>query len=93
MKAIWNDTVIAESDDTIEVEGDYYFPAESLNMQYIQSGDRTSYCPWKGTARYYTIEVDGESNRNAAWSYAEPRDYASHIRGYMAFWKDIEIVE
>ena len=93
MKAIWKNTVIADSDDTIEMEGSVYFPPDSLKLEYLQPGDRTSYCPWKGNARYYSIHVDGEINENAAWCYREPRSYASVIRDYMAFWHGVELVD
>ena len=93
MKAVWNNTVIAESDDTVEIEGSVYFPAPSVRQDLLKMGERTSYCPWKGTARYYSIVIDGEINPNAAWSYAEPRDYAKNIGGYMAFWNGVEIKE
>jgi uncharacterized protein (DUF427 family) len=93
MKAIWRNTVIAESDDTIEVEGSVYFPPDSIRQELLEPGERTSYCPWKGRARYYSIHVDGEVNNNAAWCYREPRTYAMSIRDYMAFWHGVELVD
>jgi uncharacterized protein (DUF427 family) len=91
MKAIWNNTVIAESDDTVVVEGNHYFPLESVSNDYLQGSDTTSACPWKGTANYYSIVVDGESNADAAWYYAEPKDAAKEIRGRVAFWKGVQV--
>ncbi len=93
MKAIWKDTVIAESDATVIVEGNHYFPVESVSNELLQDSDTTSACPWKGTANYYSIVVDGESNPDAAWYYSEPKDAASEIRGRIAFWKGVEVVE
>ncbi|MGB3292030.1 MAG: DUF427 domain-containing protein [Phormidesmis sp.] len=91
MKAIWNGTVLAESDDTVVVEGNHYFPSGSLLKQFFQPSDHTSHCPWKGTASYYSLEVDGKRNENAAWYYAEPLEAAAEIRGRVAFWKGVEI--
>ena len=91
MKAIWNGVVLAESDQTIVVEGNHYFPSDSINTQYFKSSDFTSICPWKGTASYYSIEVDGAVNQDAAWYYIEPSDKAAQIKGYVAFWKGVEI--
>ena len=93
MKAIWKDTVIAESDATVIVEGNHYFPVESVSNELLQDSDTTSACPWKGTANYYSIVVDGESNPDAAWYYSEPKDAVSEIRGRIAFWKGVEVVE
>ena len=91
MKAVWNNTVIAESDDTVEIEGSVYFPEPSVRRDLLKTGERTSYCPWKGTARYYSIVVDGEINPDAAWSYADPKAYASAIEGHIAFWRGVKI--
>lgn len=91
MKAIWNDTVIAESDDIVTVEGNAYFPAEALRTDLIRPSDHTSLCPWKGTAHYYTLAVNGESNPNAVWYYPEPKDAAAAIRGRVAFWKGVQV--
>jgi uncharacterized protein (DUF427 family) len=90
-QAIWNDAVLAESDETEVVEGNHYFPPESLNKQYYQPSETTSVCGWKGTANYYNIEVDGESNPDAAWYYATPKPEAAKIKGYIAFWKGVEV--
>lgn len=91
MKAIWNDTVVAESDDTIQVEGNHYFPEESIKKQYFKNSDYSTVCPWKGTASYYTLEVDGEINQDAAWYYPEPKEAAKQIKNYVAFWKGVRI--
>lgn len=91
MKAIWNDTVLAESDATLEIEGSIYFPPDSVKSEYLQPTDTTTTCPWKGLARYYTIKVGDQSNREAAWSYPEPKEKASHFKGYVAFWRGVEI--
>ena len=91
MKAIWNDKLLAESDKTIVVEGNHYFPPGSINMDYLkQSGLHTS-CPWKGQASYYDIEVEGQLNKAAAWYYPEPYAAAKKIKGYVAFWKGVDI--
>lgn len=91
MKAIWKDVIIADSDDTIVVEGNHYFPAESVNRDLLQESDTTTTCPWKGTANYYHVVVDGDTNRDAAWYYAEPKAAASPIRGRIAFWKGVKV--
>ena len=91
VKATWNGAVIAESDDTIVVEGNHYFPAESLNAALIEASDNRTFCPWKGTAFYKTIVVDGERNPNAVWYYPEPKDAAKHIAGRYAFWKGVTV--
>jgi uncharacterized protein (DUF427 family) len=91
MKAIWNDKVIAESDDTVVVENNHYFPIDSVDRELLQDSDTTSVCPWKGTANYYDIVVDGKTNRDAAWYYAEPKDAAANIRGRVAFWKGVRV--
>lgn len=93
MKAIWNNIVIAESDQVIDIEGSYYFPPDSVVTAYLQLSDRTSYCPWKGRAQYYSLVVSGEINRDAVWSYLDPKPYAQSIAGYMAFWNGVELVE
>ncbi len=93
MKAIWQDTVIAESDDTVVVEGNHYFPRDSIKSEYYAESDHTTFCPWKGTASYYTIEVDGQTNADAAWYYAEPKPKASMVANRIAFWRGVEVVE
>ncbi len=92
MKAIWNNEVLAESDETVVVEGNHYFPASAVNETVLKSSDTTTYCPWKGTANYYTVSVEGEENKDAAWYYANPKEAAQEISGRVAFWKGIEIV-
>ena len=92
MRAIWNDKVIAESNDIINVEGNAYFPAEAVNQDYIKISSTHSVCPWKGTASYYNLEVDGKLNKDAAWYYPEPSDAAQHILNRIAFWKGVQVV-
>jgi len=93
MKAIWNDTVLAESDDTEVVEGNHYFPPESIDKDFFEASDHTSVCPWKGTANYFSVVVNGERNENAAWTYPNPKDAASEIKDHVAFWNGVEVVE
>lgn len=93
MKAIWNDEVIAESDDTVVVERNHYFPLGSVKEAFLKPSDTTSFCPWKGTANYYTLAIDGEENPDAAWYYAEPKDAASQIAGRVAFWRGVQVLE
>ncbi|MEM8613903.1 MAG: DUF427 domain-containing protein [Cyanobacteria bacterium P01_H01_bin.105] len=90
-KATWNGAVLAESDNCEVVDGNQYFPSESLNMDYFKSSTTTSTCGWKGLANYYTIEVDGQQNKDAAWYYAAPKEAASNIKGYVAFWRGITV--
>lgn len=91
MTATWNDQIIAESDDTIVVENNHYFPIESVNSEYLQESDTHSVCPWKGTASYYSLNVDGKTNKDAAWYYPNAKDAAKNIEGYVAFWKGVEV--
>lgn len=93
MKASWNGTVIADSDDTVVVEGNHYFPPESLVMAHFSPSETTSVCPWKGTACYYSVEVDGQVNADAAWYYPETKDAANNIRGRVAFWKGVTVTD
>ena len=93
MKAIWNDTVIAESDDTVIVEGNHYFPLDSVNKELLKDSSKTTFCPWKGTANYYTLSVNGTENADAAWYYAEPKDAASQIAGRVAFWSGVQVID
>lgn len=93
MKAIWNDQIIAESNDTIMIENNHYFPIESVNSKYLESSDTHTICPWKGQASYYTLNVDGKRNPDAAWFYPEPKEEARQIINYVAFWKDVKITE
>jgi uncharacterized protein (DUF427 family) len=90
-RAIWNGVVLAESDDTVVVEGNHYFPPESIDRQYFTPSDRCTNCPWKGEAAYYNVEVDGEVNEDAAWYYGEPKSAAEQIKDRIAFWKGVEI--
>ena len=93
MKAIWQTTVIAESNEAVMIEGNHYFPVESVDNRLLTDSDTTSHCPWKGTANYYNVEVNDEINKDAAWYYADPSDAASEIRGRVAFWKGVQITE
>lgn len=93
MKAIWNNQVIAESDQTEVVEGNHYFPKNSINEEFFQPSTNKTECPWKGTASYYHIEVEGEENKDAAWFYPDPKPAASNIREHVAFWKGVTIQE
>ena len=93
MKATWNDKVIAESDRTVVVEGSHYFPADSLHSEYFVDSATTSVCSWKGTASYYSLEVDGAANADCAWYYPDPKEKAANIRGHVAFWKGVEVGE
>ncbi|CAE6927778.1 NTP_transf_9 domain-containing protein [Pseudomonas marincola] len=85
MKAIWNDQVIAESNATVMVEGNHYFPPEALVRVYFQPSDHNTHCPWKGQAQYYTLQAVGKTAVNAAWYYPEPKEAAANIRGHVAF--------
>jgi uncharacterized protein (DUF427 family) len=91
-KAVWNGTVLAESDKTHVVEGNHYFPPASLKREHFKPSATESVCPWKGTASYYTVVVDGAENRDAAWYYPEPKDAAKEIRDHVAFWRGVEVL-
>jgi len=91
MQAIWKDTVLAESDDTVVVEGNHYFPADSLRREHFSESDTKSHCPWKGEASYYHVEASGETNADAAWYYPSPKPAAEEITGRVAFWKGVEV--
>ncbi len=91
MKAVWNGQLIAESDRTELVEGNYYFPPESVHREFLRDTDAHSTCPWKGVSFYYNLVVDGKVNERAAWCYPEPKSKASYIKNYVAFWKGVEI--
>ncbi len=91
MKAIWNGTVIAESEDTIVVEGNHYFPPASVRAGNLSASSTTTVCPWKGTSSYANVVVDGDTNADAAWFYPEPKEAASNIAGYYAFSKGVSI--
>lgn len=93
MKAIWNEQVIAESDETILIEGNHYFPPQSVKDEYLVDSQKTSVCPWKGTASYYSLRVGEDTNRNAAWVYPQPKEAAQEIAGYIAFWKGVQVRE
>ncbi len=93
MRAVWNGTVVADSDDTVVVERNHYFPPDSIKREYFAESDNHSVCPWKGEASYYTIEVKGEVNRDAAWYYPEPSKAAAEIKDHVAFWKGVQIEE
>lgn len=93
MKAIWKGQLIAESKDTIVIENNHYFPPSSLNMQFFIKSETTTECPWKGTASYYSIIVNNEENKDAAWYYPSPKKAASEIKGYVAFWRGIDLTE
>jgi uncharacterized protein (DUF427 family) len=92
MKAVWKGTVIAESGDTVVVEGNHYFPLASVNPALLEPSTHTSVCPWKGTANYYTLKVGEERNPNAVWYYSTPKEAASQIKGRVAFWKGVSVV-
>ena len=91
MKALWKNAVLAESDKTIVVEGNHYFPPEAVHRQYLKPSDTHTTCPWKGQASYYHIEVDGDVNEDAAWYYPDPKDAAQNIKDHVAFWKGVAV--
>ncbi|MEC4985327.1 MAG: DUF427 domain-containing protein [Oscillatoria sp. PMC 1068.18] len=90
-KAIWNNAVLAESDNCEVVESNYYFPPDSINQEYFQASNTQTTCPWKGVASYYTIQVDGKENKDAAWYYPEAKEKAKNIEGYVAFWRGVKV--
>lgn len=90
---MWHDTVIAESTSTVVVEGNHYFPRASVAEEFLRPSDHTTVCPWKGTANYFDLEVDGDRNPQAAWYYEEPKAAAAEIAGHLAFWKGVTITE
>ncbi len=92
MKAIWNDTVIAESNETISLEGNEYFPPESVNIKFFEPSSHKTTCPWKGEASYSDLVVNGKVNKNAAWHYPKPLPEARHIKDYVAFWRGVSII-
>ena len=91
MKATWREAVLAESDDTVVVEGNHYFPADSINRAYFQQSNTHTTCPWKGKASYYDVVVDGQVNKDAAWYYPEPKQAATNIKDHVAFWKGVKV--
>jgi uncharacterized protein (DUF427 family) len=92
MKAIWNGAVLAESDATVVVEGNHYFPPSAVRKEHFRPSDHHTECGWKGTASYYHVEVAGRRNENAAWYYPEPKEAAKQIAGHVAFWKGVQVV-
>jgi uncharacterized protein (DUF427 family) len=93
MKAIWNDQVIVESDDTIVIEGNHYFPESSVKKEFLKSSDTETVCHWKGTANYFSLNVEGKENKDAVWYYANPSELSKAIKGRVAFWKGVELVK
>ena len=93
MKATWNGATIAESDETVVVEGNHYFPAESVDRSLVKDSATTSFCPWKGTAAYLTLTVDGQENPDAAWFYPTPSEAAKEIAGHVAFWRGVVVTQ
>ena len=91
MKAIWKDTVIAESDDIVTIEGNHYFPESSVKREFITFSNHKTSCAWKGQASYYSLMVNGELNTDAAWYYADPKPEAANIKGRVAFWKGVSV--
>lgn len=91
MRAIWNGAVLAESDDTVVVEGNHYFPPQAIRSEHFRPSDTHTVCGWKGTASYYDVVVDGQVNADAAWFYPETKPEADHVRGRVAFWKGVEV--
>ena len=91
MKAVWNGATLAESDQTIIVEGNHYFPPAAVNRELFQPSDTHTICHWKGKASYYTVAVDGKTNRDAAWFYADPKPEAAQIKDYVAFWRGVKV--
>lgn len=91
MKAIWNNTVIAESDDTINIEGNHYFPPTAVKPQFLKPSNQHSTCHWKGEASYYSLSVNGQDNPDAAWYYPTPKDAAKEITNYIAFWRGVKV--
>ena len=91
MKALWNGAVIAESDSTVVIEGNHYFPADSIKKEFFKPSNTETVCHWKGTASYYTLDVNGKQNADAAWYYPKTSEMAKSIEGYVAFWKGVEV--
>jgi uncharacterized protein (DUF427 family) len=92
VKAVWNDVVIAESDRCVVVEGNQYFPWEDVKQEYFQPSSTHTTCPWKGVASYYTLNVNGKTNPDAAWYYPDPKPAAAEIKGRVAFWKGVKVI-
>ena len=91
MKAIWNNTIIAESDNTVVVEGNHYFPKDAIKPEFFADSTTHTTCPWKGLASYYSLQVDGKANPDAAWYYPQPKDAAKEIKDHVAFWKGVRV--
>ena len=91
MKAVWNGTVIAESNATIVIEGNHYFPPHDVHHEFLKTSETHTTCPWKGLACYYSIDIDGERNKDAAWFYPAPKQAAEEIKDYVAFWRGVEV--
>ncbi len=91
MKAVWHDAVIAESDDTIVVEGNHYFPPEAISREYFKESNTHTTCPWKGEASYYDVVVEDQVNKDAAWYYPQPKEAAAQIKNHIAFWKGVKV--
>jgi len=91
MRATWNGALLAESDETVQVEGNHYFPPDSVNREYFADSDTHTVCAWKGLASYLTVVVAGESNADAAWFYPEPKDAAAEIKDHVAFWRGVTV--
>jgi uncharacterized protein (DUF427 family) len=91
MKAIWNDQIIAESEKTIQIEGNHYFPSDSVKKEFLKVSNTHTTCPWKGVASYYTLEVAGQINKDAAWYYPQAKPAAKGIEGYIAFWRGVKV--
>ena len=91
MKAVWHDAVIAESDDTIVVEGNHYFPPDAIKPENFKASDTHTTCPWKGEASYYDVVVEDQTNKDAAWYYPQPKEAAGQIKDYVAFWKGVKV--
>lgn len=92
MKAVWKNVTIAESDDTVVVEGNHYFPPDSIRKEYFRESRSRTTCPWKGTARYFDIVINGEENKDACWYYPDPKEDAKMIKNYLAFWRGVDVV-
>ena len=91
MRAVWQDAVLAESDDTVVVEGNHYFPPDSIHSEYFRPSKTHTTCPWKGVASYYDVVVEGKVNKDAAWYYPDTKDAANNIKGYVAFWRGVDV--
>ncbi|QCR23322.1 DUF427 domain-containing protein [Pontibacter sp. SGAir0037] len=91
MKAVWNEMVIAESDQTIQIEGNHYFPPNAIKQEFFELSETHTTCPWKGQASYYHVKVNGDVNPDAAWYYPNPKEAAKEIKGYTAFWKGVTV--